>query len=447
MVGILGVMGTYTYISETYKPVYSCSAIYVVTPRQSTGYVYTNRKSAERVVTSFQQLLYTDIMASRVREELHNPDYELNTRVEIIEETNLMKMTVTSSDPVTSFKVINIIMNNYDKLSEYLASDAVFDELKEPTVATVPDNILMPQNTSIRNGFISAFLALIVITVLSLFRNTIKNEDAVEDMLGANLIGSIFHEKKNKTLKSKLGNKVKNLLITSPIISQNFVESINYIRTKIEYEKNNNDGKNVFLVTSACQNEGKSTTALNIVLALAREGKSVIFIDADLRNPSIHSMLQLEKEKIEDITSLLRGECSLEDCLYYEDKLRFSMIMPSKPHQSTHEYTSSGAMKALIKECSKMADYVIIDTPPMQLVSDTEVMLNYADFAIIVIRQDYSFQPDIMNCIKNIETSDCKLMGCILNDIKNIKNTKNKYIENKIEKMLSGKAVSEDAKQ
>ena len=91
-----------------------------------------------------------------------------------------------------------------------------------------------------------------------------STEDAVEEQLGTTLLGSIYHERKNRTFKAKIAQKVKVLLITSPIISTRFIESINNIRVKMEYEHERNPEKNVYMVTSVCENEGKSTVALNL---------------------------------------------------------------------------------------------------------------------------------------------------------------------------------------
>jgi capsular exopolysaccharide synthesis family protein len=418
LVGCMGVMGTYTYIKDSYVPQYTSTAIYVVTPRQSTGYVYTNKRFAESVISVFQNLMNADIMQNRIKEELHTNTLDAKMSVELITETNLMKITVTSSEPIESFNTIGAIMNNYDELSEYLTSDAVFDELKAPVVATHPDNALVPRKKSIQMGLIcSAVMALLLIAA-SILRNTVKTENAIEDQLDVTLLGTVYHEKKNRTIKSKIVQSVKALLITSPIISNKFIESINDIRIKMEYENERHPEKNVYMITSVCENEGKSTISLNVALSLAREGKKVIVIDADLRKPAIYKMLDIPKENVVDIVKLLQGECGLDEVMYKEKKLGIDLIMPKKGHTNTHEFIKSGAMKDLIKKCRSMADYVIVDTPPMAMVSDAEALLDRVDFALLVVRQDYSYVKAVSNCVNIMNDSSAKLLGCVLNDYK-----------------------------
>lgn len=420
MVAAMGVMITHAYIRSTYIPQYTSTGIYVVTPKQSTGYVYSNKRFAQNVVTVFQNLMSSDIMNNKIKEDLHVSSLQATMTISLIEETNLMKVSVMSKDPILSFRAIDAIMSNYVDLSEYLTSDAVFDTLEAPRVATHADNALMPRKKSILAGIICGLLAMLFLSAVSIMRRTIKTEAAVEEQLETTLLGTVYHESKNRTVKAKIVQSVKALLITSPIITTKFIESFNNIRIKIEYERERRNEKNTVLVSSVCENEGKSTVALNIALSLAKEGKKVIVIDADMRKPAMYKMLDIPRGEAVDMIKLLQGECGLDEVMYH-DSLGIDLVMPTKGHASTYEFMKSGAMKDLIAKCSKMADYVLIDTPPMSLLSDTEALVDLVDFSVLVIRQDFSYERDIQNCINIMNDANCKFLGCILNDYKVLK--------------------------
>ena len=420
IVGCVGIMVAFTIMREMYVPTYTSSAIYVVNPSQSTGYVQGNKNVAQSVVDVFNSIMYADVMRHRLMKDLGEtePNFASERSVELIEKTNLMKITVQSQDPIVSFKTVGAIMDNYHELSDYLKTDAVFDLLKAPVIAKSPDNAFTPRIRSLEIGGVCALITLIILVVISMLRKTIKTENAVEETLDATLLGSIYHEEKNRTIKAKVVQSVKALLITSPIITAKFIESVNNIRMKIEYERERNPEKNVFMVTSVCENEGKSTVAVNIALSLAKEGRKVILIDADMRKPAVYKMFDIPKKQITDMANLLQGKIGLDEVMYKTKEIPVEIIMSTQGHTRTNEYMKSSAMLDLINKCRTLADYVILDTPPMALVSDAEALLDRVDYAMIVIRQDFSYTSDIMNCINMIEDSNTKFIGCILNDYK-----------------------------
>lgn len=449
IVGCLGIMATYTYMRDTYVPVYTSSAIYVVTPSQGEGTAKSNSEFANSVIDIFKNVLYSDIMSNRIKRQLGVRHVTEDRNVELIEETNLIKIFVSSHDPMESFMTIKVIMNNYESLSPYLSSGAVFDELKAAQISQTPDNVFAPRTKSLLVGLIAALLTLIFLSFLSLVRKTVKKEAVIEEQLQTTLLGTIYHEEKNRTIKAKVVQRVKSLLITSPIITSKFIEAVNNVRMKLEYKRDRNPEKNVFMVTSVCENEGKSTVALNVALSLVKENKKVIVIDADMRKPAIYKMLDIPKKNITDMIKLLQGKCGLDEVMYHDDSVNMDIIMPTEGHTNTHEFMKSGAMHDLIQKCSSLADYVIVDTPPMSMVSDAEALLDWVDYVMIVVRQDFSYISDVENCINIVENSHAKLLGCVLNDFKVFKFSfnKNPYGYEYENSHFTGEAVKVDVNE
>lgn len=418
LAGLIGVMAVYTVIRESYEPEYTSSAVYVVNPKESTGYKRSDKIIAQNAVTAFQGLLTQDIMKKRIMQDLGTTSWDAKINATVLESTNIMTLSVTTHKPVESFEIIKYVMENYSALSKYLNEDAVFEELKSPEVSTFPDNVLTPRKKSILAGVGIAFLMMCLIAVLSIMRKTIKTEGAIESRLGAPLYGTVTHEEKNKTFKSKLKKNIKSILITNPLISFTFFEEINNIRVKMQYEHERHSSKNIYMVTSVCENEGKSTVAINLALSLMRDGKSVIVLDADLRKPAMYKVLDIEKEKIRDYVDLLQGNSTLEEVLYKDESTGVKLLMANKGHSSTYEFVKSEAMRELINTLSGMADYVVVDTPPMSMVSDAEALSEMVDFSMLVVRQDFAYEEDVRSSIEILNNANSKFLGCILNHYK-----------------------------
>ena len=151
-----------------------------------------------------------------------------------------------------------------------------------------------------------------------------------------------------------------------------------------------------------------------------------------MRKPALCKMLDIPTTDVVDIIKLLQGECGLDQVMYH-DNLGVDLVMSTKGHASTYEFMKSGAMKDLIRKCKKMADYVIIDTPPMSMVSDTEALVDNVDYSLLVVRQDFSYEKDIKNCINIMNDANCKFLGCILNDYKVLNMKDKKSVFNTLE--------------
>ena len=416
LAGMIGVMASYTVIRESYEPMYQSSAIYAITPKQSTGYKRTDKIVAQYAISAFKELIDQEIMKKRIISNLGRTECDAKIAAELLEETNIMTLTVISNDPMDSFMIIRYVMENYYDLSQYLNQDAVFEVLSEAKIPTYPINEMAPRNRAIKIGLGSMLGMALLLSLFSLLRMTIKTEYVFENKLEVQLYGSIEHEKKNRTFKSKIARQMKSILITNPVVSFKFIESINNIRVKMEFEHERHEHKNVFMVTSALENEGKSTVAINMALSLVKEGKKVIVLDADLRKPAMYKILDINPDSIKDYVNLLQGTLALEDAIYEDETSGISLLMASKGHSSTYEFVKSPAMRELIKTLSMMADYVIVDTPPMIMVSDAEAMADMVDFTILVVKQDFSFEGDITSCINVLNNANSKFLGCIFND-------------------------------
>lgn len=179
-------------------------------------------------------------------------------------------------------------------------------------------------------------------------------------------------------------------------------------------------------VTSAMRGEGKSTTAVNLSYVLAESGKKVLLIDGDLRIPSIAKKMRIDGNV--GLTDLLRGGESVQmnnfKSLYYNNWY----IMPAGPlPPNPSELLGSKRMENVLKTLSSNFDFIVLDLPPVNIVSDALTVSKYIDGMIVVVREDYTEKKELETCFRQLKLSDVNVLGCVINESKNGKGYYSKY--------------------
>lgn len=195
-------------------------------------------------------------------------------------------------------------------------------------------------------------------------------------------------------------------------------EAYRSLRSNIEYSSFDDEYR-VIVVTSSVPGEGKSTTAGNLAIALAQSGNSVLLVDCDMRKPSIH-----KKFKISNAAGtaelLLRKKLFEEVANKYNENL--TIITAGKIPPNPSEMLASRAMTAFIKEMKKEFKYIILDTPPLQAVTDAQVLSTKADGVLLVVRAGSTKKELVSNSVDLINKVQGKVIGTVLNGVENKKN-------------------------
>ena len=173
---------------------------------------------------------------------------------------------------------------------------------------------------------------------------------------------------------------------------------------------------NVLMVTSLLENEGKSTIAANLALALAQKHSRVLLIDCDMRKPACHTVLE-ETDFPHGLQDLLTDALSPSDCLIQYKKSHLYLLLEKKGSSSSSDLISSERMQTLLRWARKEFDFVILDLPPMSGVSDAESMTKYADASLLVVRQNAATAPAINKAVAALDGGNAKLLGCVLNNV------------------------------
>lgn len=191
-------------------------------------------------------------------------------------------------------------------------------------------------------------------------------------------------------------------------------ESYRALRTSISFASIDAPLRTI-LVTSAHKGEGKSTTSINLAIAMAMEGRQVILVDADMRRPSLHRALDLPSAP--GLTDVLLGNKPVSEALKKTEVegLRVLTSGPIPPNPA--ELLNSGPMTSLIAELKEMADIVIFDTPPCLPVTDAQVLAAKVEGVLLVAEIGEAKKAEVKHAKELFDRAHARTVGMIFNKI------------------------------
>ena len=195
-------------------------------------------------------------------------------------------------------------------------------------------------------------------------------------------------------------------------------ESYRTLRTNIQYSSFDKDYQ-VIMITSSEPGEGKSTTSANLALSLAQDEKKVILIDCDLRKPSLHKRFKLSN--ITGLSDVIIGKEDIIKAVHRYNK-NLAVLTSGKIPPNPSEMLSSKAMTNLIETLRETFDYIILDTPPVQAVTDSQILSTKADGTILVVRAERTKKEAVKNAVNLLKKVNANIIGTVLNGLSSDRN-------------------------
>lgn len=408
----------------TYVPQYGTSMTATLSGGEDT---FKNIDKVQSYVNTLDYLMNSNNAKSYVKKKM--PISKTTYKAEVtLKQANVVKIKVTADTKREAYFSIKLLNDWYRENTERYSFPYNITVLKESKFSTKPVN----PNSHIKNFLIGAvgsgFVLSCLLGLYFFLRDTIKSEEEVENKLDTRLYAKLpFEVKKREDTRNK-----KAILITSLKTSFFFRESMNKLRSKVEASSDKHGYKS-FMITSAYENEGKSSVAANLALALAKNGHKVVLVDADFNKPAVFKIFDLDGSK--SLNKAIEGTSSWRSQVV-SDRSGLDLLPCSQDTLKSEILTNSKKLDEIMKELREEYDFVIVDTSPAYLLNEPMAMNELVDATLFIVRQDYATSDVINETVKRLTYVKDNVLGVVFKNVvsdgnKGTSNYNNRYGYNK----------------
>ena len=189
-------------------------------------------------------------------------------------------------------------------------------------------------------------------------------------------------------------------------------ESYKALRTNVMFSIPKKECRRI-IVTSALDGDGKSTNSVNLSINIAETGTKVLLIDCDLRRPNVANLMNIDNKK--GLSNVLTGYCSFENAVVKDAVPNLDVLPAGEVPPNPTELLGSSAFTELLDSVSSKYEYVLLDTSPVNLVTDTVLLSKLVDGIIIVVRANRTEKDSVNDAINSLRLVDAKILGFVYN--------------------------------
>lgn len=408
LVAVLGAIA----VSLLTTPLYEASTRLFVstTAGGSVAETYQGNRFSQERVASYAELLMGETLAQSTIDKLgldiSAKELQENVKATAKRDTVLITVKVLDDSPLRARDVANTLSDEFV---------AMVRELETPEGRSIPDSrVVVEQRASIpgdpvipktkRNigiGFaVGILLGLGLALLRDLFDNTIKDKQELEEITASGLVGAIPLDKERRS-KAAIAFDNDNSAIA---------EAFRKLRTNLQFLAVDNPPR-VIVLTSSVPSEGKSTTAINLALALAEGGQNVVLVDGDMRRPTLAKYLDLVGAV--GFSTVLSGRATLDEAIQETRFSGLTVLTSGATPPNPSELLGSQAARNLLSELRARFDYVIVDTTPLLAVTDAAILAASADGVLIMSRFGASRRDQLIHAVGNLEDVGARLLGAV----------------------------------
>ena len=420
---------TFYFITPQYK---SSTKFYVNSSTVSLGDVSVGLSISD--LSAAQELVNSYIVILQSRETLNEiiDRAEMNGQISAgalrgmisatsVNGTEVFEVVVTHPDPYVArdlaYAVAEVLPNRIGQIIDGTSAKVV----EWPVVAGGPSSPSYSRNATI--GLMGgALVSILAIFLYVVFDVTIRSDEDIQRICETPLLaavpdmssrskGGYYYTDKKRTAPS--GDKERSMVGGN--ISFAALESYKLLRTKLQFSFVDEQQCRIIGICSAMAGEGKSLTSANLAYTLAQLDKRVLLIDCDMRRPSLNMKLSLKK--MPGLSNYLTRQVQEDEVIqkYGDEEGSFDVICAGRNPPNPIELISSVRMKEVLQQFRQKYDYIILDLPPVEEVSDALVAAKLVDGTLLVVRQNYCNSHALNSAVKQFSFIDARILGVVFN--------------------------------
>lgn len=413
----LGACAIYSFSIQ--KPDYKSYATVILNGGESSPITQSDITLNKSLIDTYAEIVKSRRVLDQVKSSLHlNTQYEnLSNKISVsdVDKSQIIKISVTDSNPESAKEIANTTAEFFIKEITTLYNIDGVNILDSAIAPDSPYNINIPKQFLIF-ALVGFALGVIIIFAIFYFDTSVHNVEQVEDQVKLSVLGKVH-------LSSNVSKSNELAIIKNPksLVS----EDIRTIRTNLQLLMLKNKAK-TFLITSSLPGEGKSFVSSNLALAFAQAGKRVLLIDCDLRLGRIREIFKIKTQH--GLSDALKDP-NVANKIIIKSPVRGLDIISrgAVPEQPSELLSKSAIFSKMLSSFKINYDYIILDGPPIQGLSDSLIISNIADFTALVCAGDHTDVSTLSSTRKMLNNVDAKIAGVIMNRVK--EKTNNKYYD------------------
>lgn len=369
---------------------------------------------AEKQMTSYAQVATSPLVLNPVIHDLglRMTASELAgmTTATVPAETVILQISVVDTNPQRAAKIANAIGRQVSRATDDLTpansdgSQAVRATTLTPALPpTAPSSPNVPRNLA-AGVIVGLLLGGGFAVARHVLDTKVRTEEDIRGVTDRPVLGTIAFD--------EAVPRHPVVVADEPLSAPS--EAIRRLRTNLQFVQIA-EGANSLVVTSSIPGEGKTTTALNLAVALADNGARVILVDADLRRPSIALRTGLEESV--GLTTVLIGRATVSEVAQSWRGSRLDVLTAGQVPPNPSELLGSQAMSHLLDQLEATYDVVVLDSPPLLPVTDAAILSHRASGTLLVVGADRVHRPQLVESIESIVNAGGKLHGLVMNKI------------------------------